>query len=285
MSAIWNDIKSEYSLGGPETRLIIINVAVFIVSALYFAFVPGSYFPDWLALRPEVVHFYPWTLITYSFMHAGFMHLLSNMLVLNFSARLFRTFFNIKQFVGVYFLGAIFAGLVYTANFYIFGSGAGLVGASAAVMTVLVAITTYNPTMEVRLLLIGNVKLWIITGVLLFFDIIAIPSGDTVSHLSHLSGALFGFVYMKLLLNGTDLSNIVTSVIDFFVNLFKKGEKKTKFKTVHKNYDTKQEKSAPRVVTKDKTQQQIDEILDKISRSGYDSLTKEEKDFLFRAGK
>ncbi|MBD3582474.1 rhomboid family intramembrane serine protease [Flavobacterium selenitireducens] len=284
MSRILNDLKNEYALGGPETRLIIINVAIFIVSALYFAFVPGSGFPEWLALRPGVVLYYPWTVVTYSFLHANFMHILSNMLVLNFSARLFRTYFTIKQFLGVYFLGAVFAALVYIANYYIFGLGNGLVGASAAVMAVLVAITTYNPTMEVRLLLIGNVKLWIITGLLIFLDLISIPAESSVSHLSHLSAALFGFVYMKLLQSGTDLSRIVTSVIEFFANLFKPSQK-TKFKKVHRNYDNKASQKKPSVVTKDRTQQQIDEILDKISRSGYDSLTKDEKDFLFRAGK
>lgn len=283
MSEIWNDIKGQYRMGGPETRLIILNVAIFIVSALYFAFVPNSYFPDWLALRPSKVLYFPWTLISYSFLHAGFMHLLSNMLILNFSARLFRTFFSIKQFVGLYLLGAIFAGAVFTASQFLFGDADGLVGASAAVMCVLVAVTTYQPTMEVRLLLIGNVKLWMITGLFLFFDVISIPSASTVSHLSHLSGALFGFVYMKLLQQGTDLSAPVTSVINWFANL--SGPKKTKFKTVHKNYAKKPQPAQSRIVTKDKTQQQIDEILDKISRSGYDSLTKEEKDFLFRAGK
>lgn len=284
MSRIINDIKNEYALGGPETRLIIINVAIFIVSALYFAFVPGSGFPEWLALRPGVVLYYPWTIVTYSFLHANFMHFLSNMLVLNFSARLFRTYFTIKQFLGVYFLGAVFAALVYIANYYIFGLGSGLVGASAAVMAVLVAITTYNPTMEVRLLLIGNVKLWIITGLLIFLDLISIPADSSVSHLSHLSAALFGFVYMKLLQNGTDLSRIVTSIIDFFANLFKPSQK-TKFKKVHRNFENSPTQKTATVVTKDRTQQQIDEILDKISRSGYDSLTKDEKDFLFRAGK
>ena len=284
MSRIWNDIKNEYALGGPETRLIIVNVAIFIVSALYFAFVAGSGFPDWLALRPGVVLYYPWTIVTYSFLHANFMHILSNMLVLNFSSRLFRTYFSIKQFLGVYFLGAIFAALVYIANYYIFGAGSGLIGASAAVMAVLVAITTYNPTMEVRLLLIGNVKLWIITGFLIFLDLISIPAESSVSHLSHLSEALFGFVYMKMLQNGTDMSVAVTSVIDFFTNLFKPRQK-TRFKAVHRNFDKKTQTRPASVVTKDRTQQQIDEILDKISRSGYDSLTKEEKDFLFRAGK
>lgn len=284
MSRIWNDIKSEYALGGPETRLIIVNVAIFVVSALYFAFVPDSSFPRWLALSPNDVLFYPWTLVSYAFLHANFMHILSNMLVLNFAARLFRTYFSIKQFIGVYFLGAIFAGLVFVVTYYIMGTATILVGASAAVMAVLVAITTYNPTMEVRLFLIGNVKLWILTGFLIFLDVISIPSTSPVSHLSHLSAALFGFVYMKMLESGTDMSRIVTVVIDFFANLGKPGEKKTKFKTVHRNYK-KPAQQTSRIVTKDKTQQQIDEILDKISRSGYDSLTQEEKDFLFRAGK
>ncbi|NUY81005.1 rhomboid family intramembrane serine protease [Flavobacterium sp. MAH-1] len=284
MSRIWNDIKSEYALGGPETRLIIVNVAIFVVSALYFAFVPNSSFPRWLALSPNDALFYPWTLVTYAFLHANFMHILSNMLVLNFAARLFRTYFSIKQFIGVYFLGAIFAGSVFVVTYYVMGTSTILVGASAAVMAVLVAITTYNPTMQVRLLLIGNVKLWILTGFLIFLDVISIPSTSPVSHLSHLSAALFGFVYMKMLESGTDMSRVVTVVIDFFANLGKPGEKKTKFRTVHRNYK-KPVQQTSRIVTKDKTQQQIDEILDKISRSGYDSLTQEEKDFLFRAGK
>lgn len=107
---------------------------------------------------------------------------------------------------------------------------------------------------------------------------------NTGGHISHLAGAFFGFLYIKLLQNGTDLSKIVSNVIDFFSNLFK-PKKEAPFKKVHKNYKPEPKKeTASRIVTKDKTQQQIDEILDKISQSGYDSLTKEEKEFLFKAG-
>jgi len=107
---------------------------------------------------------------------------------------------------------------------------------------------------------------------------------NTGGHISHLAGAFFGFIYIKLLQNGTDLSIIVSRIIDFFVNLFRKSPS-TPFKKVHKNYQKPTEKVTSRIVTKDKTQQQIDEILDKISQSGYDCLTKEEKEFLFKAGK
>ena len=103
-------------------------------------------------------------------------------------------------------------------------------------------------------------------------------------HISHLAGAFFGFIFIKLLQNGTDLSKIVSSFLDFFTNLFRKQKAKP-FKKVHKNYNKPLEKSVSKIITKDKSQQQIDEILDKISQSGYDSLNKEEKEFLFRVGK
>ena len=205
-------------------------------------------------------------------------------MVLHFSSRLFLTFFTQKQYLGLYLLSAVFAGFIYVLSFYILGYSSTMVGASGSIMALLVAATTYQPLMEIRLLLIGNVKLWHITGVLLLLDLLQIQLGNTGGHIAHLSGAFFGFIYIKLLQNGTDLSRIVTSVIDFFANLLS-PKKRTPFKKVHVNPKKPVAKQAGKIVTKDKTQQQIDEILDKISQSGYDSLTAEEKEFLFRAGK
>jgi hypothetical protein len=159
-----------------------------------------------------------------------------------------------------------------------------MVGASAAIMALLVASTTYQPLMEVRLLLIGNVKLWHITAVILILDLMQIQLDNTGGHIAHLSGAFFGFLYIKLLQNGTDLSVIVTNTINFFSTIFDKKQK-TPFKKVHKTSQRKTPIRESKVVIKDKSQQQIDEILDKISQSGYDSLTKEEKEFLFQSGK
>ena len=156
--------------------------------------------------------------------------------------------------------------------------------ASAAVLSILVASTTYQPLMEVRLLLIGNVKLWHITAVILILDIMQILVENTGGHIAHIAGAFFGIIYIKLLQSVTDLSRIVTIVIDFFVNLFQ-PKKSTPFKKVHVNTKKSNTTTKSKIVLKDKTQQQIDEILDKISQSGYDSLTVEEKEFLFKAGK
>ena len=181
-------------------------------------------------------------------------------------------------------LSAIFAGIIYILIFYILNISAPIVGASAAIMAVLVATTTYNPLMELRLLIIGNVKLWHVTAVIIFLDLMQIRSENMGGHISHLAGAFFGFLFIKLLQNGTDLSKIVSSFLNFFSNLFRK-DKVTPFKKVHKNYNKPVEKPVSKIITKDKSQQQIDEILDKISQSGYDSLTKEEKEFLFKVGK
>ena len=285
---IVDDLKLQYKLGGIVFRLIFWNVICFLVSLVFFyQFKSGVFdFPNWIALssEPSVFITKPWTLLTYAFFHDGFGHLFFNMLVLNFASTLFLTFFTPKQYLGLYVLGALFAGIAFILGYYVLNFSSGIVGASAAIMAILVAVTTYRPLMEVRLLIIGNVKLWHITAVILILDLMQFRLGNTGGHISHLSGAFFGFIFIKLLQNGIDLSKIVSRFLDFFANLFKKSPS-TPFKKVHKNYNRPVEKSTSRIVTKDKTQQQIDEILDKISQSGYDCLTKEEKEFLFKAGK
>jgi len=286
--SILEDLKIQYRIGGIANKMIYWNVGIFLLSIpLFYQFKFGFFdYPSWIAIssEPTVVLTKPWTLLTYAFFHYGFMHLFFNMMVLHFSSRLFLTFFTQKQYLGVYLLSAIFAGLFFVGSFYLLHQTSAMVGASAAIMALLVAATTYQPLMEIRLLLIGTVKLWHITAVLLILDLLQIQIDNTGGHIAHLSGSLFGFIYIKLLQNGTDLSVIVTSVINFFTNLFNK-KNSTPFKKVHINPKKPATKRQSTIVTKDKTQQQIDEILDKISQSGYDSLTKEEKEFLFKAGK
>ncbi|MCV9930553.1 rhomboid family intramembrane serine protease [Flavobacterium sp. LS1R49] len=286
---ILDDLKLQYKLGGIAQRVIYWNIACFLISLVFFyQFSVGQFaFPSWLALssNPSDFLFKPWTFLTYAFFHDGFLHLLFNMLVLNFASSLFLTFFTEKQYLGLYILSAIFAGIAFALGFYFLDLNASVVGASAAIMAILVATTTYQPLMNIRLLLIGNVKLWHITAVILVLDLMQFRLDNMGGHISHLAGAVFGFIFVKLLQNGIDLSKIITRVLDFFANLFKKSPS-TPFKKVHKNYNSKpQERVISKIVTKDKTQQQIDEILDKISQSGYDCLTKEEKEFLFKAGK
>ena len=287
---IIDDLKLQYKVGGIVIKLIFWNVALFVIPWLLFSILSligiTIDYMQYVSLssNPALLIWKPWSLITYAFFHTGIMHILFNLIVLNFAGRLFMTYFTGKQLVGLYFLSAIFAGIVYVLVFYILNISAPIVGASAAIMAILVATATYNPLMELRLFIIGNVKLWHVTAVIILVDLMQLRSENMGGHISHLAGAFFGFIFIKLLQNGTDLSKIVSSFLDFFTNLFRK-EKATPFKKVHKNYNKPLEKSVSKIITKDKSQQQIDEILDKISQSGYDSLNKEEKEFLFRVGK
>ena len=281
---IIDDLKFQYRVGGIANKMIYWNVGFFLLSIIFFyQFKSGVFdFPNWLAIssEPTTVLTRPWTLLTYAFFHYGFLHLFFNMMVLNFSSRLFLTFFTQKQYLGLYILSAIFSAFCFVLSFYFLHQTSSMVGASAAIMALLVATTAYQPLMEIRLLLIGNVKLWHITAVLLLLDLLQIQMNNTGGHIAHLSGAFFGYIYIKLLQNGTDLSRIVDSVLNLFSN-----KQSTPFRKVQVNPKKPAAKRESKIVIKDKTQQQLDEILDKISQSGYDSLTAEEKEFLFKAGK
>lgn len=292
---IIDDLKLQYKIGGIVQKLIFWNIGCFVVAYLFvflFWWLNVDFnFWNYISLSSDAsdLLWKPWSIITYFFFHADILHIFFNMIVLNFAGRLFLTYFAPKQLFGLYVFGGIFAGLVFLLSYFSIPSLADvnvpMVGASGAIMALLFATVTYNPLMELRLLLIGNVKLWHIAFALIVLDLIQLPLSNTGGHLAHLGGAFFGYLYMKLLQNGTDLSKIVSNVLDFFANLFK-PKQQTPFKKVHKNYKSQpQAPKASKIVTKDKIQQQIDEILDKISQSGYDSLTKEEKEFLFKAGK
>lgn len=280
--SIIEDLKFQYRVGGIDNKLIFWNIGFFLLSIIFFYRFKLGYFdyPNWVAVSsvPSIVLVKPWTLLSYAFVHYKFTHLLFNMIALFFSSRLFLTFFTQKQFLGVYFLSAIFCSLSFVLVFYLLGINSMMVGASGAIMALLMASTTYQPSMDVKLLLIGHVKLWQITATILLLNFLLIFI-DTGGFIAHISGAFFGYIYIKLLQNGTDLSRIVDSIL----NLFSKKQS-TPFKKVHVNPKRPTVKKQSKIVVKDKTQQQLDEILDKISQSGYDSLTTEEKEFLFKAG-
>ena len=291
---VLDDLKLQYKIGGIAIRLIFWNILFFVVPEVVFAllklFSVHINYVEYVSLSSNSINLFwkPWSVLSYAFFHSGIIHLLMNMLMLFYAGRLFTTFFTQKQFLGIYILGAIFSGIVYILGYTflpaLMNVNTDMVGASGAIMTVLIATVTYQPFMEVRLFGVWKLPLWQIAFLILFIDMIQLPMNNTGGHIAHLGGALFGFIYIKFLVNGTDLSNIVSTVIDFFVNLFQPS-KKTPFKKVHVNPKKPYAKSTSKIVVKDKSQQQIDEILDKISQSGYDALTAEEKEFLFKAGK
>lgn len=294
-----DELKMEYKIGGIVQRLIFWNVGLFLIPVILFSILELSGVHllsfDWrivngddffsISSNPADLLWKPWSVFTYAFLHSGVLHLFFNMMMLVFAGRLFLTFFTQKQFFGLYILSAIFAGLLFIASYNLLpglqGNMSKMVGASAAIMAILFATAVYAPQYSVRLMLIGTVKLWHIAAVFLALDLIYVSAENTGGHIAHLGGALFGYLYIVLLKQGTDLSKGVSVIIDFFANLFK-PRKSAPFKKVHKNPQPQQR---PAGKPKDMTQKQIDEILDKISKSGYDSLTKEEKDFLFKVGK
>lgn len=292
---ILDDLKGQYKNGDMATQLIFWNILLFaipeiIVAVLQLFSIKIIYF-DYVALSNHFSNLalQPWTIVSYAFFHSSILHLVFNMIILHFAGRLFVTFFTQKQLLGLYVLGSVFAGIIYLLCYTFLPSLSNqntlLVGASASIMAILFATMTYQPFMDIRLVLFGSVKLWHIALLYLAVDLIQLPLENTGGHLAHLGGALFGFIWVKFLQNGTDLTSGFNTILNWFATLFS-PKKATPFKKVHRNpKPINVVKTASKIVTKDKTQQQIDEILDKISKSGYDSLTAHEKEFLFKAGK
>jgi membrane associated rhomboid family serine protease len=290
---IIEDLKVQVKIGGVVTKLIFWNILFFAIPTIVFGllhlFAIDINFLYYISLSSNLgdLLWKPWSVISYAFFHSDIFHILFNLLMLNFAGRLFLTFFTQKQLLSLYFVGAIFAGIVYLVGYQLLPSltnaNTSLIGASASVMAILFATVAYAPFMEIRLLIFGQVKLWHIALVLVIIDLVQLPMNNTGGHLSHLGGAFFGYIYIQQLKKGRDICAWFSTILDTLFNL---GSKKaTPFKKVHKNYNRPIEKPTSRIITKDKMQQQIDEILDKISQSGYDSLTKEEKEFLFKVGK
>lgn len=293
--------KLRFQTASITEKLIAVNVVVFVLfyllQTLAFLFNwPADFLLEWLVFPkdPGEFLFKPWSIITYAFLHSGIWHILSNMLILYFAGMYFLQFFSPKKLLNFYLLGAIFGALTYMLSYNLFPAFSGLgrsylLGASAAVMAVLVGVATHVPNLRVRLMLLGSLKIWWIAAFLVILDVIQIPMSNPGGHLAHLGGAAFGYVYAKQLGKGNDFASGFEKLVDWFMGLFSKSSgrsRKSNLKTVHKRKGG--ERTAPyarRNAQEDIDQAKVDAILDKISKSGYDSLTRQEKDYLFNAGK
>ena len=271
-------------------KLILVNVACFVIplfirTVFYLFNIPSGVFVGWFELSADWgdLIFKPWTILTYSFMHSGFFHLFWNMYLLYFTSRLFLNIFPARKFFNVYFLGVILGGVTFLISYSIFpafqNSSPIMVGASAGVMATFIFIANYSPDLEVRLIFF-NVKLRYLAIAFILLDIIQIPYGNAGGHLAHLGGAALGYFYFLRLNQGTDIGLPLEELSNRLLNLFKK---QSNLKTVYKNKSNAVSKK--KESNEDLDQKKIDAILDKISKSGYDSLSQKEKDFLFRAGK
>lgn len=229
--SILNQIEQHFKSSDAAQKLIFINILVFIVSALCFSFVLNQFqYPSWLALSSNYkdVLWFPWTLITYGFLHSNFTHLIFNLLFLYYISTLFYTFFNTKQFLIVYFLGGFFASLIFVAYGYFFNYTNLIVGSSASIMAVFIAMITYAPSYLIRVPLFGYFKIWqvavgfviinfLINFLINFFIGKSIPiyisqllSENRGGHIAHLSGSVVGFVFAMLMKKGIDISSIFT---------------------------------------------------------------------------
>jgi membrane associated rhomboid family serine protease len=287
---IWDDIKKTFRDGSNLTRLIYVNVAVFIiititavvgfliknqdisVQALNFFAVPSSL---------KVLLLRPWTLITYMFLHKDIWHILFNMLWLYWFGRIFLEYLDQRKLIAVYLLGGLSGALLYILSFNVFPAFADVVsesvaiGASASVMAIVIAIAAYVPDYTIHLFLFGRIKIkymalaiFVLTSVMDF----SINSGGK---LAHIGGAFFGYFYALNLRHGRDMGKGLNSIIDLFVTFFKPRKK---LKVTHRKAANEFEYNKTRV----EYQAGINKILDKISKGGYDSLTKEEKETLFK---
>ncbi len=278
-----NNLKSKFLTASIIQQLIYINVSVFIVTLILSSF-SGLYgnrtnfIYEWFSLSSSFGEFIikPWTLVTYGFLHNGFLHILFNCLVLHFFGRLFLEYFSQRQALNFYILGTIFGGVAYLLSYSYFPLFQGkihtMVGASAGITALVIGIATYIPNYQLQLRFIGYVKVWQLAGAFILFDLISLAGGNGGGHIAHLGGALFGYIYVS------QASNKEISLFNWFASLFSK-RKKT-FQTVYRS----SKKQTNKKTTEDK-QAKIDSILDKISKTGYETLTKEEKEFLFKQSK
>lgn len=299
------DLKYRFQYGGMTTRLIFINVLVFLIIQLLniigFLFESTSvdFFPTitqyLFTLNTNISYFIyaPFGLITSIFAHFGPYHLLMNMLMLYLTGKLFEQLFNGDRLLYTYILAGIGGGIFEIIVRQIFpiyeGHDVAIVGASGSVMGIFMALAFYRPNIEVQLFGIFPVKLIILAGLFLLLDLVGVTSNDNTAHFAHLGGALIGFLSIQNLHKKnniiTSFQRIIQSFFSFFKNIFRKkqptfkvnqggGSARGGYKTDEEyNYEQKQKQII------------IDQILDKIGKSGYESLSKAEKEMLFNQSK
>ena len=286
---IWHNIKKTFGKANSLSRLIYINAIVFLVFLVFeiISFLFNN--PD---IEAVVLHLFaipaslktllvrPWTLITYMFTHKDIWHILFNMLWLYWFGKIFLDYLDQRKLVAIYFLGGISGAIVYVLSFNIFPAFTGMIhdsvaiGASASVMAIVISTAAYIPDYSINLFLLGRIKIKYIALAIFILTSFMDFSVNSGGKLAHMGGALFGFLYILNLRKGKDIAKGFNRIIDFLATLFKPRKKmKVSYKRPVTDYEYNKIKSD--------RQLKINQILDKISKGGYDSLTKEEKEFLF----
>ena len=305
MISIFDDIKSAFSRGNNALhQLILLNVVVFaslLVLRLLITFTLGEgtfwYLMTFLQIPSNLSLFAyrPWTVFTYFFTHLDFFHILFNLLNLYWFGMLIREYLGDKRLVNLYVLGGLVGGLLFLLTYntipYLMQLGPSvMMGASGSVIAVMVAAATLLPNYTFNLILIGPVRIKYIAAVMVLLSISGAVGSNAGGNIAHLGGALLGFLYIQQLQKGTDWGKPVQAVLDFFRGLFQRRTAlKVSYKNPNRPYTSSSSSASATPAAPARSgaitpsQMEIDQILDKISVSGYESLTKEEKQKLFKA--
>lgn len=280
------DLKLRFQRLSAFGKIIAVNAIVFILGILLNAILRWNVL-QYFSLPGDGMDalLQPWSIITYSFLHSGIWHLLFNMLLLFYLSEVLLNLLPVKKVLNIYFLGVILGGLFYIlAQTLLFSGSSTLVGASAGVGALLMFTAAFLPDSQIRFFTF-NIK-WKYIGIaMIVLDLIRISSGMNVGgYVSHFGGYALGYLYATQYRKGNDIGEGFERLMDWFMSLFSKSQK---LKTVHKRSRNSKgfAGTSKKEFNKFNKQKQIDLILDKISKSGYDSLSDEEKKFLFEAGK
>ena len=256
-------------------KIILFNITLyllpFVLKTVLFLFnIKGLSIVNWFTIDATLSEFIlkPWSILTYGFIHGSFSHIFWNMLILYYFGNILKNIFGEKLILNLFLSGIVAGGLTYLISYNLFpvfkGVNSVMIGASAGVMSVLFFLAAYDPQYRIRIIFF-DIKILYIALFLFFYDIIQIPLNNSGGHIAHIGGALWGYYYSVKYNNGSDLVNSILSYFKKNTN----NKPSVKSKTDDKRFN----------------QDKIDEILDKISDSGYDSLTKSEKEYLFKVGK
>ena len=284
-TSIFNDIKQVFKTNNYLYQIIIVNAVVFIGLNVVIALTPVSVSDSvmsFFTLSANVSENYwmVWTYFTYMFTHKGLGHFFFNMLLLYWMGMILADLYGQKRVIGLYIYGGLMGGLLFVIGYNLipgYSTNTTLIGASGGVMSVMVAIGVLQPNYQLRLPVLGEISLKYLVLFGFILSTILFLNKNTGGKLAHFGGAAYGAIFAYYLPKGTDITRIFTKWFEAIKNLF---TRKPKIKVVHKSKNYTNTKS-----TSKQDQAQVDVILDKISKSGYDSLTKSEKDFLFKFGK
>ena len=291
MNNFLNNIKYEFKQGTILNKLIYINGGVFLLASMLnvLSFLFQYNFNPllnkfYLPSNINILIRQPWSFVSYMFLHNDFLHFLFNMIYLHFGGKLFLKHLNQKQLLGTYILGGLIGGLLFIIAYNYapvllpFTDKTLALGASASALAIVIAIATYIPNYNIQLPFIGSLKLKHVAIAIIILEILSLPKGNTGGHIAHIGGAIFGYLYIKQLKRRNDLSSSFINFIYKFINSFKiKNTKKNQKRRAKSDHEFNSEKA--------KKQKEIDKILEKIAKSGYESLNKEEKKNLFSASK